>query len=91
MRYAFFSDIHGNWDAFEAVLADMEGQNVDVSVCLGDIVGYGAESHRCVRQVVDMKVLCLAGNHDHAAIGKVDIELFNLYAKQAAMWTRENL
>ena len=91
MRYAFFGDIHGNWDAFETVLEDMDKQNLDVRICLGDVVGYGAEPHKCVRQVVDMKCLTLAGNHDHAAIGKVDIELFNMYAKQAALWTRENL
>ena len=91
MRYALFSDIHGNWDAFETVLQDMQQQNIDVSICLGDIVGYGAQPHECVRQVVDMKCLTLAGNHDHAAIGKVDIDMFNMYAKQAALWTREHL
>jgi predicted phosphodiesterase len=91
MRYAFFGDIHGNWDAFQAVLHDMEDQRIDLHICLGDIVGYGAEPVKCLRQIKDMNCLTLAGNHDHAAIGKVDIEMFNMYAKQAALWTREQL
>ena len=78
MRYALFSDIHGNWDAFGTVLQDMQQQNIDVSICLGDIVGYGAQPHECVRQVVDMNCLTLAGNHDHAALGWMDISIIGL-------------
>jgi predicted phosphodiesterase len=42
MRFAFVSDIHGNLEALEAVFKDIEGQDVDEVICLGDIVGYGA-------------------------------------------------
>ena len=91
MRYGIFGDIHGNFDAFEAVLAEMDKQKVDEVLCLGDIVGYGAEPHRCIPKVRELGCICLAGNHDHAAIGKLDIDFFNLYAREAAVWTRAAL
>lgn len=42
MRYGIFGDIHGNLEALEAVLADMEAQGVTHPLCIGDLVGYGA-------------------------------------------------
>ena len=41
MRYAIFSDIHGNLPAWNQVLADMRALEADVLICLGDVVGYG--------------------------------------------------
>jgi diadenosine tetraphosphatase ApaH/serine/threonine PP2A family protein phosphatase len=91
VRYAIFGDIHGNFDALEAALATAEKEKVDELICLGDIVGYGAEPHQCVQKIRDLGCMCLAGNHDHAAIGKLDVDFFNLYAREAAVWTRANL
>ena len=50
MRIAVISDIHGNWHALEAVLADIEREAVDETWCLGDIVGYGPQPNRCVTE-----------------------------------------
>jgi diadenosine tetraphosphatase ApaH/serine/threonine PP2A family protein phosphatase len=91
LRYGIFGDIHGNYDALEAALAAMEAAGVEEYVCLGDIVGYGAEPGQCVQRIREMGCMCLAGNHDHAAIGKLDIDFFNLYAREAAVWTRAAL
>ena len=91
MRYGIFGDIHGNYDAFQAVLAAMEREKVEEYICLGDIVGYGAQPRECVAKIQEMGCMCLAGNHDHAAIGKLDIDFFNLYAREAAVWTRATL
>ena len=41
MRYAIVSDIHGNQQAWKAVLEDIASVGVDETICLGDIVGYG--------------------------------------------------
>ena len=41
IKYGIFGDIHGNLEAFEAVLSDMEDQGVTHPLCLGDLVGYG--------------------------------------------------
>lgn len=91
MRYAIFGDIHGNFDALESVLKSIETESVDLMICTGDVVGYGAEPSRCIDALTKRHCLCLAGNHDHAASDKMEIEFFNIYAKQAAQWTRAQL
>lgn len=89
MKTAIISDIHGNFDALQAVLADLESEGAERLVCLGDVVGYGAEPRECVQTLIERDVLTVAGNHDYAAIGKTNINYFNAYAKEATLWTRK--
>jgi len=89
MKTAIISDIHGNFDALTAVLEDIGAQGADRIVCLGDVVGYGAEPRECVQALIERDVLTIAGNHDYAAIGKTNINYFNAYAKEATLWTRK--
>lgn len=91
MRYAIISDLHSNLDALEKVLEDIKKQKVDRHLCLGDIIGYGAQPKECLEVVRDLKCLTVAGNHDWAALGKTNIDYFNAYAKEATLWTREQL
>ncbi len=91
MRYAVVGDIHANWDAFGAVLADIESRDIGRILCVGDIVGYGAQPRRCVSCVQEMGITCVAGNHDHAVIGRLDISYFNHHAREAVEWTRRHL
>ena len=91
MKYAIISDIHGNFDALQAVLKAVDRIGHDLIVCLGDVVGYGAEPNECVAELIQRKARVLAGNHDHAAIGLLNLDFFNEYAKLAALWTREQL
>lgn len=91
MRYALFSDIHGNLEALEAVLADIDREQPDVRLCLGDLVGYGASPNECVERVRGLGIEVLCGNHDHAALGRLDIEFFNENARTAMEWTRRVL
>ncbi|MGH2352029.1 MAG: metallophosphoesterase family protein [Chloroflexota bacterium] len=89
MRCAIISDIHGNLDALQAVLAD--AGEVDELWCLGDLVGYGPEPNECIDLLRGRGALCVAGNHDWAAIGKMDTAEFNPEAGEAAQWTRARL
>jgi predicted phosphodiesterase len=92
MRCAIISDIHGNLDALEAVLADAAGTgDVDEVWCLGDVVGYGPQPNECIDVLRGRNALCVAGNHDWAAIGKMDTSEFNPEASEAARWTGEQL
>ena len=91
MRYAFFGDIHSNIQALETVVADIREQAPDVVICTGDIVGYGANPVECMQLVRDMGCVVIAGNHDHAVIDTLNIDTFNLYAKEAALWAREQI
>ena len=87
MRTAFISDIHANLDALETVLADIGRQEADRIVCLGDIVGYGPEPNPCVARVREVCKVTVVGNHDYAALGRIDTLGFNEYARAAADWT----
>ncbi len=91
MRYALLGDIHGNTEALGAVLDSIRSNTPDRIICLGDVVGYGAEPVKCLEMIRDLKCDCIAGNHDWAAVGKLSIDCFNAYAKAAALWTREQL
>jgi diadenosine tetraphosphatase ApaH/serine/threonine PP2A family protein phosphatase len=91
MRIAVISDIHGNWHGLEAVLADIEREQVGEIWCLGDVVGYGPQPNRCVREVRDRAAVCLMGNHDLAALGRVDLTDFSPDAAVSATWTAAEL
>ncbi len=91
MRFGILSDIHGNLEALDAVLGALEGERIDRYLCLGDIVGYGASPNECLDLVTGLTTVVIAGNHDHAAIGKLDIATFNPFAAEAARWTRRQL
>ncbi len=91
MKYFIFSDIHGNLEALQTVLRELDILQDHIPVCLGDIVGYGPNPKECLQEIRDRNILCLAGNHDHATIGKMDISYFNPYAKEAVIWTRKVL
>lgn len=91
MRYALLGDIHGNTEALHTVLADIEQNDIDKTICLGDVVGYGAEPVECLEIIRSMGCDTIAGNHDWAAVEKISIDFFNAYAKAAAIWTREQL
>jgi predicted phosphodiesterase len=63
-RIAFISDVHSNIDALESVLADIDSQGIDSIICLGDVVGYGAEPAACVRRVFERCAVTVLGNHE---------------------------
>jgi diadenosine tetraphosphatase ApaH/serine/threonine PP2A family protein phosphatase len=87
MRIAVISDIHGNWHALDAVLRDVDAESVDEVWCLGDVVGYGPQPNRCVTETQARASLCLMGNHDLAAIGRVGLDDFSPDASASATWT----
>jgi predicted phosphodiesterase len=91
MRFAFISDIHGNLEALEAVFDDITQQTVDEIVCLGDIVGYGANPNECAELVREKCTAILLGNHDAAAVNLLGTHHFNSHAKIAIEWTASNL
>ncbi|MDP7416117.1 MAG: metallophosphoesterase family protein [Dehalococcoidales bacterium] len=92
MRYAIIADIHANLAAFTAVLEDIEKQGgVNEIWCLGDVVGYGPDPHQCLELLRQKNHICIAGNHDWAAVGKIDTAYFNPDAAAACHWTARQL
>jgi predicted phosphodiesterase len=90
-RVGVFSDIHGNLQALERVLNELQRLEADFIVCCGDIVGYGANPNECIDVLRERKIPTIAGNHDFAALSLIDITYFNEVAKRAILWTRQNL
>jgi diadenosine tetraphosphatase ApaH/serine/threonine PP2A family protein phosphatase len=90
MRYAVLSDIHANLEALEAVLADATGR-VDSLLCLGDVVGYGADPAACVELIGERAAVVAAGNHEYAVLGRLELDWFNPWAQAAAEWTHARL
>jgi len=91
MRCAIFGDIHGNTEALRAVSRDMERARVDRLLCLGDILGYGAEPVECLRAIQERDIDTVLGNHDSAAVGDTPLDYFNEYARAAVEWTATKL
>ena len=91
MRYAILSDIHSNLEALEAVLLDCRRQGIEAYVCLGDIVGYGANPAECVQLTRKFAKRCVAGNHDYAVAGKIDVSYFTKDGQAAVFWTQQNV
>jgi diadenosine tetraphosphatase ApaH/serine/threonine PP2A family protein phosphatase len=88
---AVVSDVHSNLEALEAVLDDIRGLGAERIWCLGDIVGYGADPNAVCDRLVEAAQVSLAGNHDWAAVGKIDASSFNGAAAAAVAWTSGQL
>jgi diadenosine tetraphosphatase ApaH/serine/threonine PP2A family protein phosphatase len=91
VRAAVVSDIHGNLQALEAVLGAIALDAPDEIWCLGDLVGYGPRPNRCCAVVAERADVCLIGNHDLAALGRLDLEIFSPDAAVSDRWTAEAL
>ena len=90
MRVAVLSDIHANIEAFQAVVKDFENQ-ADRILNLGDIVGYNASPNECIKLARDIGMDSIFGNHDQAACNLAFADNFNLFARNAILWTRKIL
>ncbi len=95
MRYAVFSDIHANLEALEAVLTKIDElsqqEPIDEIWFLGDLVGYGPNPNECIEKLRERTNVIIAGNHDWAAVGKIDLEDFSPAARISAEWTARQL
>jgi diadenosine tetraphosphatase ApaH/serine/threonine PP2A family protein phosphatase len=95
MRYAIFTDIHANLEALEVVLAKIDEiaqeKPIDQIWFLGDLVGYGPNPNECISRLRERTDVIIAGNHDWAAVGKIDLEDFSTAARISAEWTAEQL
>ena len=74
MKYAIVSDIHGNLEAFRAVLEKCGQLGVNQYICLGDTVGYGADPSACLQLLRSLNPLAVVkGNHDEFASNDAEL------------------
>lgn len=89
---AILSDIHANLPALEAVLTDIESQGIRELLCLGDVVGYGAQPAECIELLRSKSLLSiLRGNHDAYAASEVDPPDVSQETLEGVRWTRARL
>jgi predicted phosphodiesterase len=91
MKIAIFSDIHGNLEALDAVLADAASQGATEYACLGDIVNHNSNPSECIRRLRELGCPVVKGNHDEEAAADTDISTLNPAARTALEWTRRAL
>ena len=93
MKYAIFSDIHGNLEAFQTVLEKAKALGAEKFVSLGDTVGYGADPAGCLHLLRSLDPIAVVkGNHDEFASNNDEImEGFNQHARLAVLWTKSQL
>ena len=97
MRLAIFADIHANRHAFSACLDVARVRGAERFVCLGDIVGYGADPEwtvDTVRTLVADGGFAIYGNHDEAVLRSVQDDAASTkhpHAQAAIEWTRGRL
>ncbi len=91
MKLAIISDIHGNYEAFSEVLADIEMMGVDQTISLGDNVGYGPEPDRVVQKMIALNIPSVLGNHELALKDEKYLSWFNPVARKSLLKTRDLL
>src|SRR3989338_6257691 len=91
MKIAIIADVHSNLEALEGVLKDISNKDVDDIICLGDIVGYGANPNEVIELIKKKNIKCLKGNHDLNAVTLEKLDWFNDFAKEALKWTNKVL
>lgn len=92
MIWGVIADVHSNIEALDEVLHFFAERKAEGYICCGDIVGYGPSPNEVLERIAKLKPLrAVVGNHDLAALGKMDIKWFNNFAQSAALWTRGQL
>jgi len=64
MKTAFIADIHGNYEALKAVLAELDRLGISRVYCAGDIVGYYSQINECCFELRERNIPSVMGNHD---------------------------
>lgn len=89
---AVISDVHGNLEALNAVLARIDELGIKAIYCLGDVVGYGPDPESCLLITEKRCRLRLMGNHEYAVLHAANPGFtFNATAQNAIEWTRERI
>jgi predicted phosphodiesterase len=87
MRYGILADVHGNLDALQIALAALRDGGADRFLCAGDLVGYGAHPNECVELIASVGAVCVAGNHDLIASGRLPADTAGTLARISLEWT----
>jgi predicted phosphodiesterase len=91
MRIGVVSDIHGNLEALQALLAAIKADGIEYLIHLGDLVGYNANPRECLQLMQEERVISVLGNHDLAIFEPRTAQNFNVLAHKALSYSLEQL
>jgi predicted phosphodiesterase len=94
VSYLILSDVHANREALDAVLEDARTTRptgYQAILCLGDLVGYGADPAYTIEWAQRETKVVIRGNHDKVCSGLDSLELYNPAAQASAVWTNQIL
>lgn len=91
MRFAFISDIHGNLHSLELVLADIQEENADQIVCLGDIASLGPQPHEVITRIRDLQIPVITGNHETYLLNPELTEKHLPWLRATELWCLDQL
>lgn len=94
---AVISDIHANIEALRAVLQDIEGQDIHLIYCAGDLVGYAPFPDEVIGLIRARKIPTVMGNYDDG-VGNMRLicgcdysdEKAQALGEKSIMWTKEH-
>lgn len=90
-RTAIISDIHGNLEALTSVLRDIHSKKIERIVCLGDVIGYGANPKECLDIVFEKCSSVVMGNHEYAILSDDYKKHLNSLASMSIEWASKQL
>jgi predicted phosphodiesterase len=91
VRYGILADVHANLPALEAALNALAPRSIDRYIVAGDLVGYGPNPNECVEAVAALEPVCVVGNHDLMALGRLSDARCIQLGRDALRWTRSVL
>ena len=91
MRIALFSDIHGNYQALQAILEDINNESFDSVICLGDIVGIGPSSAICLDEIMKFDIKMILGNQELYQVRGHQIDNLSEEIIEHIEWVRSTL
>jgi predicted phosphodiesterase len=93
--FAYFTDVHGNIDALQAVVKDACSYGADRFICGGDMIGIGPFTNEVLEVLFELpSIQMVTGNHDEAILalkfGQPHPES-HIHARNHHQWIAEHL
>lgn len=89
MLVAVLSDIHGNLEAFQAVVENLDSRNPDKVICLGDLIGYGPNPEEVIQLFIEKGYISVLGNHEAALLDPRMRNWLNFQARENSIHTEK--
>lgn len=90
-KLTIISDIHGNLEAFKAVLSDVDDLGLETIVCLGDNIGYGPDPDEVLKLLRSRNIPSLMGNHEWGLVDESSLFWFNPQARRSLLQNQQLL